>query len=65
MLFRSCTLSAEGDVVEAAANLFDMLHRADRLASAQGVLRIDIAPVPEAGLGRAINDQLRRAASPR
>ena len=59
------TLSAEGDVVEAAANLFDMLHRADRLARAQEALWIDIAPVPEAGLGRAINDRLRRAASPR
>ena len=59
------SLSADGDVVEAAANLFDLLHRADMLAGAQGVSRIDIAPVPEAGLGRAINDRLRRAASPR
>ncbi|MCK0167729.1 L-threonylcarbamoyladenylate synthase [Jannaschia sp. S6380] len=59
------TLSATGDVVEAAANLFDMLHRADALARARGLARIDVAPIPEVGLGRAINDRLRRAAAPR
>lgn len=53
------TLSASGDVVEAAANLFAALHRAD--AAAQP--RIAIAPVPQAGLGLAINDRLRRAAA--
>ena len=55
-------LSEAGDLVEAAANLFHMLREADRLAGG-GV--IAVAPVPEAGLGRAINDRLRRAAAPR
>ena len=59
------TLSASGDVIEAAATLFDLLHAADALAEARGLARIDVAPVPEAGLGRAINDRLRRAAAPR
>lgn len=52
------SLSLSGNPVEAAANLFDALHRAD--ASAR--TRIAVAPVPEAGLGAAINDRLRRAA---
>jgi L-threonylcarbamoyladenylate synthase len=54
-------LSGSGDLVEAAARLFDMLHVAD--ASAQ--CRIAVAPVPDQGLGAAINDRLRRAAAPR
>jgi L-threonylcarbamoyladenylate synthase len=53
------TLSASGDAVEAAARLFDALHRADAGPRA----RIAVAPVPEAGLGVAINDRLRRAAT--
>ena len=53
------TLSPSGDLVEAAARLFDLLHQAD--ASAKP--RIAIAPVPDAGLGAAINDRLRRAAA--
>lgn len=57
------TLSRTGDLVEAAANLFQMLREADRLAGPDG--RIAFAPVPETGLGRAINDRLRRAAAPR
>ena len=52
------TLSATGDPVEAAARLFDALHRADASARA----RIAVAPVPEVGVGVAINDRLRRAA---
>ena len=52
------TLSARGDLEEAAARLFDALHRAD--ASAKG--RIAVAPVPDDGIGAAINDRLRRAA---
>jgi len=52
------TLSATGDPVEAAARLFDALHRADASARA----RIAVAAVPEAGVGVAINDRLRRAA---
>lgn len=57
------TLSASGDLVEAAANLFHILREADRRAGAGG--RIAAAPVPHHGLGLAINDRLRRAAAPR
>jgi L-threonylcarbamoyladenylate synthase len=52
------SLSPSGDLAEAAARLFDLLHIAD--ASAKS--RIAVAPVPQAGLGAAINDRLRRAA---
>ena len=54
-------LSANGDPVEAAARLFELLHVAD--ASAKP--RIAVAPVPNQGLSAAINDRLRRAAAPR
>lgn len=57
------TLSASGDLVEAAANLFHILREADLLAGPKG--RIAFAPVPERDLGRAINDRLRRASAPR
>lgn len=57
------SLSESGDEVEAAARLFHILREADRLAGEGG--RIAFAPVPETGLGRAINDRLRRAAAPR
>ncbi|MCY1127716.1 L-threonylcarbamoyladenylate synthase [Frigidibacter sp. RF13] len=56
-------LSPSGDLVEAAANLFHYLREADRCAGSGG--RIAVAPIPEKGLGRAINDRLRRAAAPR
>ncbi len=56
------TLSATGDLVQAAAALFHILRHADDLAG-QGA--IAFAPIPEIGLGRAINDRLRRAAAPR
>ena len=52
------TLSATGDPVEAAANLFAALHRAD----AGDRPRIAVAPIPAVGLGEAINDRLARAA---
>lgn len=55
------TLSAGGDLVEAAARLFAVLHELDT----HGWARIAVAPIPETGLGRAINDRLRRAAAPR
>jgi L-threonylcarbamoyladenylate synthase len=55
------TLSASGDLVEAAARLFDALHRAD----GQDRPRIAVAPIPDGGIGLAINDRLRRAAAPR
>ena len=54
-------LSAGGDLIEAAAHLFDLLHEAD----ASDKTRIAVAPVPDEGLGAAINDRLRRAAAPR
>jgi len=57
------TLSEAGDLIEAAARLFDILRQADRLAGPGG--RIAFAPIPETGLGLAINDRLRRAAAPR
>lgn len=57
------TLSASRDLVEAAAKLFHALRTADKAAGAEG--RISIAPIPDTGLGRAINDRLRRAAAPR
>jgi L-threonylcarbamoyladenylate synthase len=57
------TLSEAGDLVEAAARLFHSLREADRLAGPGGA--IAVAPIPETGLGRAINDRLRRAAAPR
>jgi L-threonylcarbamoyladenylate synthase len=53
------TLSAAGNLVEAAARLFDLLHEAD----ASDKPRIAVAPVPDVGLGAAINDRLRRAAA--
>jgi L-threonylcarbamoyladenylate synthase len=54
-------LSAAGDLEEAAANLFAMLRELDR----PDFTRIAVMPVPETGLGVAINDRLRRAAAPR
>lgn len=54
-------LSRSADLAEAAANLFVMLRRLDRSA----FIGIAVMPIPEHGLGRAINDRLRRAAAPR
>ncbi len=54
-------LSPSGDLVEAAARLFSSLRRLD----ASGAGTIAVMPVPEDGLGEAINDRLRRAAAPR
>ena len=52
------SLSASGNLVEAAAKLFDLLHAAD----ANGSAAIAVAPIPSDGIGEAINDRLRRAA---
>ncbi|MCC7267191.1 MAG: threonylcarbamoyl-AMP synthase [Caulobacteraceae bacterium] len=52
------TLSGGGDLAEAAANLFTALRAADRTRPAA----IAVAPIPDEGLGEAINDRLRRAA---
>ena len=57
------SLSESGDLVEAAAALFHILRQADALTGPTG--RIAFAPIPDHGLGRAINDRLRRAAAPR
>src|SRR6516162_5883243 len=54
-------LSPSGDLAEAAANLFAMLRRLD----SPSFTGIAVMPIPEHGLGRAINDRLRRAAAPR
>jgi L-threonylcarbamoyladenylate synthase len=54
-------LSPGGDLVEAAANLFAALRALDRPEHGA----IAVMPIPESGLGQAINDRLRRAAAPR
>lgn len=54
-------LSRSGDLHEAARNLFSMLHELD----AEGARMIAVAPIPDEGLGEAINDRLQRAAAPR
>ena len=54
------SLSPTQDLVEAAARLFDVLRRAD-----QAGRPIAVQPIPDHGLGAAINDRLRRAAAPR
>ncbi len=53
-------LSSGGDLHEAAARLYDALHQ----AAASDKPRIAVAPIPNQGVGRAINDRLRRAAAP-
>jgi L-threonylcarbamoyladenylate synthase len=53
-------LSPQGDLKEAAANLFAMLRELDKNTSA-----IAVSPIPGIGLGEAINDRLVRAAAPR
>jgi L-threonylcarbamoyladenylate synthase len=55
------SLSTSGDLVEAAAKLFDLLHEAD----AEAAPKLAVAPIPNEGLGIAINDRLHRAAAPR
>ncbi len=55
------TLSARGDLIEAAANLYAHLRALD----ATGVEAIAVAPIPNRGLGEAIRDRLARAAAPR
>jgi L-threonylcarbamoyladenylate synthase len=52
-------LSASSDLAQAAARLFDALHRAD----ASGMAAIAVAPIPHQGIGIAINDRLARAAA--
>lgn len=52
-------LSPSGDLAEAAANLFAQMRAMDR----PGIARIAVMPIPDTGLGLAINDRLRRAAA--
>ena len=54
-----CSLSPCGDLAEAAARLYACLHEAARSECP----RVAVAPVPETGMGAAINDRLRRAAA--
>jgi len=54
-------LSETGDLTQAAVNLFSYMKQLD----AAGALVIAVEPIPETGLGEAINDRLRRAAAPR
>jgi L-threonylcarbamoyladenylate synthase len=54
-------LSPAGDLGEAAANLFGLLKKADQT----GAAGIAVTPIPDHGLGEAINDRLKRAAAPR
>jgi L-threonylcarbamoyladenylate synthase len=56
---RAFNLSTTGDLTEAAANLFAML----RVLDSADVSRIAVMPIPQTGLGLAINDRLRRAAA--
>ena len=52
-------LSPDGDLAEAAARLFDALHKGD----ASKATSIAVAPIPDEGIGVAINDRLKRAAA--
>ena len=54
-------LSGRGELVEAAANLFNYL----RLLDGSGISSIAVMPIPDQELGEAINDRLRHAAAPR
>lgn len=54
-------LSKSGDLAEAAANLFTLMHHLDEI----GAMHIAVSPIPMRGIGLAINDRLIRAAAPR
>ena len=56
-------LSAEGNIGQAAIALYSVLRMADRAAMTAGASAIAVAPIPEDGLGFALNDRLRRAAA--
>jgi L-threonylcarbamoyladenylate synthase len=59
------SLSEQGDLREAASRLFAGLRMLDEHAPALGLIGIAAMPVPDHGIGRAINDRLRRASAPR
>ena len=54
-------LSQKANLAEAAANLFDYLHKLDEM----GAEKIAVSPIPDEGIGIAINDRLKRAAAPK
>ena len=56
-------LSKNGNLTEAAVNLFSHMRSIDILAKKVGACCIAVAPIPNIGLGMAINDRLKRAAS--
>jgi L-threonylcarbamoyladenylate synthase len=58
-------LSEAGDLAEAASRLFAGLRWLDDEVARRGLQGIAAMPVPESGLGQAVNDRLRRAATPR
>jgi L-threonylcarbamoyladenylate synthase len=58
-------LSTSADTTEAAARLFEGLHWLDVEGILRGARGIAVMPIPDTGLGLAINDRLRRAAAPR
>jgi L-threonylcarbamoyladenylate synthase len=58
-------LSDQADLTEAASRLFAGLRTLDDRAVALGLTGIAAMPVPDRGIGRAINDRLRRASAPR
>jgi len=58
---QSLNLSPKGDLQQAAANLFAMMRQLDE----GGAKQIAVSPIPQHGLGEAINDRLKRAAAPR
>jgi L-threonylcarbamoyladenylate synthase len=60
-IFETENLSPSGDLTEATANLFSLMHALDQ----QNYKGIAFAPIPNEGLGLAINDRLSRAAAPR
>jgi L-threonylcarbamoyladenylate synthase len=59
----SLNLSSNGDLAEAAANLFDYLHKLDKYAVDNNIFTIAVASIPAEAIGLAINDRLSRAAS--
>lgn len=58
----SLNLSDGADMIEAAANLFDYLHNLDEFCQKNNINTIAVAPIPNTGIGLAMNDRLSRAA---
>ena len=57
----SLNLSHEGNLIDAAANLFSYLHILDNYAKKNSIKKIAVAPIPNESIGLAINDRLTRA----